>query len=650
MPDEEILNQVEAVVLSKEKRTTFAKALALDIAKAREARETFDEKLIKWDRQYEAIPEQERKNFPWMNCSNVVAPLTAIAVDAVEARLDAELIAKPEIVKCRSLRGDELKDIADPMERFLNHAAKQGDDLDTENCMRDTIPDTVLNGISFVKCPYVYEEIEVPDFDRAKKKIKYRKLVKHNGPKHLWVSVTDMLWPEGTVDIQRSRWLAQRFWLEWWQVRQRIADPAFAYDKDSCNELEKHLETKIPKDVKAVYDNLQLNYEPSEKLEFYEVYIITDVKERDKFEKHIVTIHPESETIVKHVKHFYAHQLRPFVPFFYRRRRKTIIAQGIGSMLERLQDGVTTSMNQMIDNSTAANTVVLKVKKGSLRPNEEIYPMKKLMLDDMADVDQFRLGENSTGMTNAIGILRDYAERRSGVTDYHLGMESSTVGTRATAAGTMSLIQEGNRQIDRTTRTFRQSMTELWEMTVAMYQQFAPTQRVISVLDQKDAAAVMTAFTFPTEWLFDKIAIDVIATSPSANTDLEKQNAMQLFQMLGKYYEQIIQVSVMYMQMPPLVKLAIDKSVKALNELLEKILRKFDQFDVDNFMIQLSELEMAAAQMGGMQNAGGNNGPGAGAPPGAVPGQAGMGGPPAMAGGPPGAGGRPMLPGGQQPR
>jgi hypothetical protein len=291
----------------------------------------------------------------------------------------------------------------------------------------------------------------------------------------------------------------------------------------------------------------------------------------------------------------------------------------------------------MIDNATAANTIVLKARKGSLKATEEIYPMKKLMLDDINDVEQFRIGEQLSGVTATISALRDYAERRSGVTDYHLGLESPDVGTRATATGTMSLIQEGNRLIDARLRAFRLSMNEGWQMTVQTYQQFAPIRKIVGVLGE-DAGDLIETFNFPPEWIFDKIAITVSQSSSSANREIEKQNSMNLFNLLMGYYQKVVDVAAIYgsPQLPPVAKVAIDKSIRALNELLEKILKSFETYNVEDFMIVLSEIER---QMGGQLHGAGNNGGGAGGLEAVLPRGASLSPSPELAGGQQEAGG-----------
>ena len=44
-------------------------------------------KIETWQNQYRAQPASEEKNFPFKRAANVVIPLTAIAVEAVHARL-----------------------------------------------------------------------------------------------------------------------------------------------------------------------------------------------------------------------------------------------------------------------------------------------------------------------------------------------------------------------------------------------------------------------------------------------------------------------------------------------------------------------------------------------------------------------------------
>lgn len=654
-----VRNYVRSIEIPEGTWQKAAEMISDDIRRARAAREGFDGKLEKWNKQYEAQPDQEVKTFPWKNASNTVAPLVAIDTDATVARIESSLLGMPDMVKTRVIRPEkDIEDLAEPLQRYLNWAARQKDDLDTEGCLTDLINDATLNGLSFMKIPYVYEEVEVPVFDSVKGTVTYEKLLKHNGPKHVWVSIEDMLWPEGTVDIQRSRWLAQRFFLEWWNVQERIASPFHAYKKSALDRLKKFLVREQADLIQKLDAIIGFTWEPEEKLEFYEVYIIGDFEKVNDFKSYIVTIHPESETIVKFTEHFYAHRQRPYIPFVFKKRKRSVVGIGMGHMLERLQDGLTASINQMIDNSTAANTIVIKVKKGALKPSEEIYPMKKLYINgEVSDVEQFRLGENSQGMVQAIAILRDIGERRSGVTDYHLGMESATVGTRATAAGTLSLIQEGNRQIDHNIRLFRLSMNLAWQQTVQVYQQFAPVRQIIGLLGA-DGKAVMDVFTFPSDWILNKIAVEVAQTSTTANKSIEQQAQQQLFTMLLGYYQKVVDTTVMFgnPMVPPQTKMAIAKAVTALNELLAKILRSFDVFDVENFMIDVMALEEMVQQqqaaLGG-QNAAipgaGNIGGGASGAPGAIQQPTAMVRPPAISAGAGNGGGGgiqpPRLPG-----
>jgi hypothetical protein len=226
----------------------------------------------------------------------------------------------------------------------------------------------------------------------------------------------------------------------------------------------------------------------------------------------------------------------------------------------------------------------------------------------------------------------------------------------------MSLIQEGNRQIDHHIRLFRQSMCEVWRQTVQVYQQFAPVRKIVGMLGP-DAAPVMQIMQFPSEYIFDRVQISVSQTSSSTNREIEKQSMTQLFGMLMGYYDKVTSVAAAYSNpmVPPIAKAAIDKAITALNELLVKIIKTFEIYDVENFIIELGALEQQMLQAGIMPNGvppppmmspqgGPPNGPGngdnrggKGATQGAVRGQQGMAGPPQMGAGaaPGGNGGMP---------
>ena len=61
--------------------------LDFEISKAWEERSTLVKDWIQWQKDYWAKPTQTTKNFPFRRAANIVVPITAIAVEAVYARL-----------------------------------------------------------------------------------------------------------------------------------------------------------------------------------------------------------------------------------------------------------------------------------------------------------------------------------------------------------------------------------------------------------------------------------------------------------------------------------------------------------------------------------------------------------------------------------
>ena len=122
---QQVKNFVRSVEISTSKWEKVAEVLSHDLGKSRESREILDGKIEKWNRQYEAIPEQEVRTFPWKNASNIVAPLVGIDTDAVVARIIASLLGQPEVVSIKTLRPDLMAaDKVEPLARYLNYAAR----------------------------------------------------------------------------------------------------------------------------------------------------------------------------------------------------------------------------------------------------------------------------------------------------------------------------------------------------------------------------------------------------------------------------------------------------------------------------------------------------------------------------------------------
>jgi len=232
-----------------------------------------------------------------------------------------------------------------------------------------------------------------------------------------------------------------------------------------------------------------------------------------------------------------------------------------------------------------------------------------------------------------------YAERRSGISDYSLGRESSAIGDRATATGTLAIIQEGNRRFDLNVRDMRESYGLIGRMLFELNHQYRP--KGLSYVTQGPQGA-MTEFAFdmPDEIITNMLGFELTASSATINKQVEQAGLLQLLQILTQNMQAGQQAAMLLAnpQVPPQVKEYTASYMESLTELVKRTMMTFDQPPVDVPDI----MQSFQPQQPGMvpQAPGGMNGGGPPGPPGAMGGPPGAGGPslPGPAGQPPGAG------------
>src|SRR5687768_16415353 len=113
--------------------------------------------LVRWQKDYWAKPSKERQTFPFVGAANIVIPLTAIAVEAVHARVMTMLFGLPEIIDTQTIHPDFDEHQA-PLRRYLDKELKTGIEF------RKKIQDPIL---------------EIIKFGTGNAKVGYEKIVKY---------------------------------------------------------------------------------------------------------------------------------------------------------------------------------------------------------------------------------------------------------------------------------------------------------------------------------------------------------------------------------------------------------------------------------------------------------------------------------------
>lgn len=611
------MDEEYAVSVSEKEQKDIVQWVTYQIDTALADRSDKEKKWLKWYQQYEEILP-EKKSFPWPGCSNISIPITPIAVETIHAREVNTLFAVRPYVNVKPKKRKSDKTNCAMIEVFYDQLA--ANTLDLYNKCSEWLLEKNKMGTGYMKVYWCHKKVKNADgsfTETAEAEL---------SP----VAIEDFIYPANATNIQTCSFVAQRIRTTYSDLMTRQAmgqykdvekvkgfvETRYSYsEQSSVNMVQEKdkLENLQRTDVQALGEYV-----------IHEVYFDYDIDGDGFPERTVMTLHKESGTVLRWIRFPYKHGRRPFVPNRYMIRSGRVDGKGICEMSEYLADATNTTFNQTIDNMTLANAKVFKARKQAKEdmPKEGIYPGCTIYLDDPAtDLTEFMMGDIKASNFNVIALLRDYHERRTKVTDYSLGRESSTLKSRATATGTLALLQESGRHFDLVINNSRQALVEIAYQVLELYMQYDPTKilKVIGEGDDDDA----DVFLPPVESLREEYEFYCAATSLTVNKEIEKQTNLIMIQQLGGLYNQMIQLLMLtnnpQAPLPEDVKGFVHGVLRSYFAMAQDLVRSFEKIDLANYVPDLPQtVEEAYGQGVDMMSmikqmmGGANGGPGAG--------------------------------------
>lgn len=529
------------------------------------------EDFDKWQRAYDGEPLSPRKDFPWPNACNIVIPLIGIAVDSIVARLVNTLFSVSPFWTVRPLN-KEVERIAKPVESFLEWSRSNEFNIYKE--VRMWTPEIVKFGWGYMKCPW--EVRTVQEFILGADGEPVPSISTLRRPNPHWVSVRDMVTQVGVEDeIEQAEWLAHRVRITDGQLRWRESDGIY-------QDVEKVIASK--EDMPRMTSSLNnVNMEYRDKLNtIYEVW--ADVPIRGSLTESVVlTFHKPTKTILRAIYNPIMTNRRPFVKAKFLEREGELRGHGIARRLYDMQEEITTIHRQQVDNSTIANTRFFLGKRGAIRPNTRIWPGRFLMVGDPErDVKAIQLGDTYQSMHALSVEILAFSERASGVSDPFLGRESSVVGTRATATGTLAILQEGNRRFDLNVRDIRDALSSVGRFVLELNHQFRPKGYAYFVQGQ-DGMLTEQMLELPREFIASRLAIELTASTATVNREIERQGYISLLGLLTQYYDRTLQMGSLLANpnVPPELKAMGAKMAEGGRYVMQRLLQTFDVKNID---------------------------------------------------------------------
>ncbi len=422
-----------------------------------------EDRIAEWQRGYDGEPKQKKRNFPWPNAANLEVPLIGFTTDSIVARILNTIFSMEPFWPVRPLR-KEVDRVAKPVEHYLDWSRKAEYNLYKQ--LKPAVIQTTKFGWAWLKYGWEVYSTREYSLDQNGEPQFHDEMIRRPVVYH--IPCQDIIMQAGIEDDRIAEWQAHRVRLTDNQLRMRKHDDIYEGVDDIMKKKEEFRST-------SMYDeNGVTSYRREEKLNtLYEFCIAWPYGPDDVPVEMVITWHHPSKTIARAI--FQPYPWRPYTKMTFIEREGKLEGFGIARRLWQLQEEISTIHRQEVDNSTVANTRFFLGKRGAVRPGTQIWPGRFLTVTDPErDVKAFQLGDVGVSMraleTQALG----YAERASGISDPQLGREGSSLGNRATATGTLAMIQEGNRRFDLNVRDIRESGSEIGRRVLELNQRFRP--------------------------------------------------------------------------------------------------------------------------------------------------------------------------------
>ena len=536
----------------------------LELEEALRSHQDREERLDKWQKAYDGEPATAKKDFPWPGACNVVIPLIGIAVDSIVARIVNTLFSVEPFWSVRPLR-PEVERLAKPVEGFLEWSRQN--EFNMYNVVRRWIPEVVKFGWGYIKVPWELRTIRSFRPGAEGPELVERTLRRPN-PQH--ILLRDIVPQAGLEDeLEQAEWLSQRFRLTDGQLREREAEGIYG-------------------NVDAVIDHRRGSTTEGgfrEKLsELFEIWAFVPPSPSARLpESFVLTFHKPTKTVLRAIFNPNFNMRRGFVKAKFIEREGRLEGFGIGKRLFDMQEELTTIHCQQVDNATLANTRFFIGRRGAVRPRTRIHPGRFLTVPDPErDIKVVQLGDIYNSMRALSVEILAFAERASGVSDPFLGRESSVVGTRATATGTLAILQEGNRRFDLNVRDIRDALSQVGRLVLELNHQHRPEGFPFFV-QGADGQLTEQILRLPEEFLASRMAVELTASTATINRDVERQGLITLLGVLTQYYERTLQIGTLLVnpQVPSELKELGARMAEGGRIIMERLVQSFNVKDID---------------------------------------------------------------------
>lgn len=549
-------------------------------------RQTSLENWKRWQTLYWAEPATKEKNFPFKRAANFVVPLAQVAVGAVHARIMNTLFSVEPFWSIRP-RNNQWIEAAKPFEKYLQAEAESPQSLSVYEFMQDSLLELCKLGTVVGKSGYrrTFRKTKRSFADGVEEDLYYES---HNGATLERVPLANFLMRLSELDPQESPWVGEEHDVSWAQLKRmaqsgQMKETEIEKIKNWWTQANTPQDTGDSSDYKRHIQKLA-DVEPlwNARFRFQEIWASFDVDGDGEDEEIIFDYHKPSQTILSIRYNWYADTHRPYHICNYNRVEGVWVGIGICKQSEQFQEEITTIHRQRVDNATLANMTTIVMKRGNgYGPGEPIFPGKMWFLDDVSDIQPFKLAEvYPSSYANEESSLR-YWEKLTGANEVILG--EAHQGTPGTATSDLTRLAEGNKRFDLVLKNIRRWASALGYDVITNYQLFG-NQEVHWLIGAEEGAPVEAILRMPSVLVRRGAVVDLTVTDSITNREVEQRQWLSLFQVISGYYDRVLQYAQLLGDIELFTTIA-QYTLQASDEAMKRLLETFDITDADRFTI-----------------------------------------------------------------
>lgn len=572
--------QTEKLSVTPEQKMSLGSWLSSEVADSQASRFRLESVWRRCLRNYEGIPRNPTRDDPIVNAPNTVVTFGAIATDVIYAQILNLVYSTSPVVTVRPTNGQSEDTVARAkgIQRFIDRVVMVESDF--QEASKNAVLDDVKMGTGVFYIPWMETVV--------KKKMM---TVRDAGPRMIAVPIEDFFLAAGPYsNIQTAEWVGARFYLTAGELNER--SKLRGWDIEGLSVSGDTGWVRHTREVMGHNETTQRR--TGDIYQIFDLYVHYDI-DGDGICEDLYVVWDRSSQKVLYVD-YNPFTMRPFEVMRYQIRSHLLHGLGVMEMLEQYQEELTEIHNHRVVNMMLANARLWKARRGTVPENLKIWPNKVIELDDPASLQGEQLGDVYPSALQAEQATIVLSERRVGMSEISNQGSPGVFGTRTPGITALSYLQQASRRFTHTFEEVKKAHANAAVQLLYRYHERLAygdevlEDEITKELGFEDGSLVID--TLKQGDFSKQILVEITASSESQNKGADQQSLLAIMQILGTYYERMLQLHALLEQptTTPMLKTVIEKIIVSAGEAMERTLRTFEVVrDPESFIVSLEE-------------------------------------------------------------